>query len=247
MVTLTRKAREIRERELLFLEVAQRLLLERGYHGLTMDRIAEATEYSKGTVYLHFKCKEEVIIALAKRGLERRLALFERASRFPGNPRERMTAIGEASDLFTRLYAGQVRVFQIMNAEAVTQKVSEKYLTELKAIVRRTLSIILEIMHDAVGLGDLTFRDGRSPEELTFALWAITEGGYGVATGWIPLEEVGIYNPMPMVINACILLCDGYGWRPLSTESDYIALRDRLRREVFPEEALLVYGPAGLP
>ena len=49
------------------LETARRLLLEIGYNGLTMERIAEAAEYSKGTIYNHFPCKEEIIAELAAR------------------------------------------------------------------------------------------------------------------------------------------------------------------------------------
>ena len=40
------------------------MLLERGYLGLTMDRIAKATEYSKGTIYHHFSSKEVLLEAL---------------------------------------------------------------------------------------------------------------------------------------------------------------------------------------
>ena len=65
METLSRKQREIQEREALILEVAREMLLERGYLGVTMDRIAQAIEYSKGTVYQHFSSKEDVLVALA--------------------------------------------------------------------------------------------------------------------------------------------------------------------------------------
>ena len=52
MSTSNRKEREIREREELILAVGRDLLLERGYLGMTMDKIAEATEYSKGLEYM---------------------------------------------------------------------------------------------------------------------------------------------------------------------------------------------------
>ena len=38
--SLTRKQREIQARDRLILDVARRIVLEDGYHGLTMDRIA---------------------------------------------------------------------------------------------------------------------------------------------------------------------------------------------------------------
>ncbi len=35
------------------------MIVRDGYHGLSMDRIAEALEYSKGTIYQHFSCKKK--------------------------------------------------------------------------------------------------------------------------------------------------------------------------------------------
>ena len=67
MATSTRKARELEAREALILDTAQRLVEERGYLGMNMDLVAEATEYSKGTIYQHFSCKEELLSALIER------------------------------------------------------------------------------------------------------------------------------------------------------------------------------------
>ena len=86
MGTLTRKQREIAEREQLILGIAAEMLVERGYLGLTMDRIAAATEYSKGTIYQHFPNKEEIVAALAT----------ESAARLAGNVPTRSPAATSA-------------------------------------------------------------------------------------------------------------------------------------------------------
>ena len=111
MADSERKRRAFREREALFLDTARQILLDRGYLGLTMDRIAEATEYSKGTVYLHFANKEEVLAGLAQRLVETKLDLFQRASTLAGRPRERCLAIGVGSALWAALYPEDIRVF----------------------------------------------------------------------------------------------------------------------------------------
>ena len=128
MATMTRRQREVQAREELILDVARELLLEGGYHGLTMARVADGAEYSKGTIYHHFSCKEEVIIALAARSVEKQRVLVERAATFSGRPRERMLAVGEATQLFSLLYPDEARIFQIMNGEAITQKGSKESL-----------------------------------------------------------------------------------------------------------------------
>jgi len=45
------------------LEAAESILLENGMEALTMDRIAERAGVAKGTLYLHFKNKDEVLSA----------------------------------------------------------------------------------------------------------------------------------------------------------------------------------------
>lgn len=242
MAILTRKQREKRDREEQFLEIARRILIAGGYHGLTMDRIADASEYSKGTIYHHFTCKEEVIIALARRALERRLNMMERGATFSGRPRERMVAIGEAVELFARLNAQDARIFQIINAEAIIQKASAESFSAMKNAVFRGFHIMVGVIRDAIACGDVTPPPGVRPEDMTFALWALTDGGYTAASGWIPFHEVGIGAPFATAMQNCHVLGDGYGWKPLSSEWDYEATLRRVRAELFPEESAKVYG-----
>ena len=83
------------------------MLLERGYIGLTMDRIAQATEYSKGTIYQHFSSKEDLVVALAAQTAQKRTTMFQPRRHVQRRRRsERLTAIGMASDLFVSLYPG---------------------------------------------------------------------------------------------------------------------------------------------
>jgi AcrR family transcriptional regulator len=201
-----------------------------------MDRIAEATEYSKGTIYLHFRCKEELILALAKQSLGRRLALFQRAAAFGGRPRERMVAVGEAVAICSRLYPDDPLLFQIINAEAIIQKASAESLGEMKMLAHRCVNIMVGIVRDGVAQGDLELEGHTSPEEMTFALWALTDGT-SLVTSWIAPNELGIANPFASIMRSADVLGDGFGWHPLSSEWDYEQTRARVRGEVFPEEA----------
>lgn len=64
MGTTHRKEREKEEMRRLILDAALRLFRERGYEGVGMRSIAEAIEYSVGTLYLYFKDKNEIFFAL---------------------------------------------------------------------------------------------------------------------------------------------------------------------------------------
>ena len=65
------KDRQREERERLILEAAEELLAEKGYHEMSIDEIATRVGVSKGTVYLHFPSKEELVLAQLVRGMQR--------------------------------------------------------------------------------------------------------------------------------------------------------------------------------
>ncbi len=56
---LSLKERQRREREELILQVAEEVLLEKGYYEASIDEIAARVGIAKGTVYLHFASKED--------------------------------------------------------------------------------------------------------------------------------------------------------------------------------------------
>ena len=58
----------------LVLDVAQELLIEKGYRDASMDEIAARAGIAKATLYQHFPHKEDLVLAL----FERHVALFER-------------------------------------------------------------------------------------------------------------------------------------------------------------------------
>lgn len=236
MTGLSTKKQEILDREGLVLKVARDILLKRGYHGLTMARIATAAGCPKATVYKHFPCKEEIIIALATESVEVQRALVERAGTFKGRPRERMAAVAVATQVFAELHADDSRIFQIVNGEAIFQKVSEKSIWRLQRCGLRTVDVMLGIVRDAIARGDLVLPPNHSAADIIYNFWLLGEGGKAAPHTWLPPEELGIDSPFASVFKTGSILGDGYGWRPLSSECDYEATIERVWREVFPAE-----------
>src|SRR5215468_3571804 len=95
-VIQARKERERAAREELILDHAQKMLLKDGFQNLNLDNLAEAVEYSKGTLYLHFKTKEDLALAVVTRAQKERADFFERALKFHGKTREQISAVGFA-------------------------------------------------------------------------------------------------------------------------------------------------------
>lgn len=63
-----RKEREKERRRGEITDAAEKLIFSRGYENVTMDNIARETELARGTLYLYFKNKDDIYIAIAIRG-----------------------------------------------------------------------------------------------------------------------------------------------------------------------------------
>jgi TetR/AcrR family transcriptional regulator, fatty acid metabolism regulator protein len=58
------KEKQRQERESLILQVAEEVLLEKGYTETSIDEIAARVGIAKGTVYLHFPSKEDLVVTI---------------------------------------------------------------------------------------------------------------------------------------------------------------------------------------
>lgn len=65
------------ERREAILDAAERVFGEKGAAQATMEDVADAAQVSKGTVYLYFKSKDDLFVALTHRPLDAVLARFE--------------------------------------------------------------------------------------------------------------------------------------------------------------------------
>jgi AcrR family transcriptional regulator len=73
MKRLSRAEQGERNRALV-LDAARRVFLARGYHGATLEQIADEAGFSKGVVYSQFDSKADMFLALLKARIEERAA-----------------------------------------------------------------------------------------------------------------------------------------------------------------------------
>jgi AcrR family transcriptional regulator len=71
----TRTERKARTREEL-LHAARRVFLERGFHGASLDDIADEAGYTKGAVYSNFTDKDALFLAVLDEHYARRIAAY---------------------------------------------------------------------------------------------------------------------------------------------------------------------------
>ncbi|MEM7209732.1 MAG: TetR/AcrR family transcriptional regulator [Pseudomonadota bacterium] len=236
MTKLTRKQREILQRRDLMLDIAEQLIADGGHQALSMDRIAELSEYSKGTVYQHFPNKEEVLIAICLRSMAVLGDLFERASAFNGTSRERMTAIGIAHALYAKLNPLQFSTIQVIKSGSVREKICNASNDAHVEVEQRIIGLIVGIIQDGTQSGDLVLPPGMTPLDVVFGVWASSYGALVLQTYDIDFDEIGLPDPTASMMRVMQCTLDGMGWKPLSSDNDPLLLKERIYAEVFPDE-----------
>jgi len=237
MSTVTRKQREVCQRELMLLDVARGMLVAQGFAGLNMDRLADATEYSKGTIYQHFCSKEDLVTALAVQSSERRVALIDRARQFGGRPREQMLSIVVADELFARLHPQYFRSELVIKMANLEERASDVRRATLRQNDRKVFGWLLDIIHAAVEHEDLRLDPQRTAESIVFAMFAQVVGTHTAILNYGEIVlDLKIKAPFSVLRNNLDALLDGFGWRPLHSKWDYSKTYQRITQEVFAEE-----------
>ncbi len=84
----------------LILDAADRLLARYGYKKMTMEDLAQEVGIGKGTIYLHFPSKEEVVLSHVDRIVERLKGQLSAIARREGPPAARLREMLLARVLF---------------------------------------------------------------------------------------------------------------------------------------------------
>jgi len=87
------KEKQRAERETLILQVAEEMLAEKGFHDTSMDEIAQRVGIAKGTIYLHFGSKEDLIFTLLKRYAQEFLEGMDKIFALGLGPRAKLEAM----------------------------------------------------------------------------------------------------------------------------------------------------------
>jgi AcrR family transcriptional regulator len=229
------KKQEIIAREAELLRISRRLILAHGVQGLTMDKLAAETPYSKGTVYQHFTSREDILGALCIEMCELRLEMFERASRFAGRTRERAIAAHKGHGLLFHLHRELWQAEQLISQTHLRPKLSPEHRAAFDAVNGRCFDVFIGILRDGIKCGDLAPPFGLSPEQILIGVMGQTRGLYGIWASDSPVQS-WVNDSTELHFKLINALYDGFGWRPFSSEWDYAKTSERIQKEVYREE-----------
>jgi len=210
------------------------MFLAEGYLGLNMDRLAEAVEYSKPTIYGHFSTKEDLLLAVSNTALRQRCDLFVRAAGYKGRSRERMAAVGMADMIFVHVYREHYNVERILKTASIWEKASELRRAEHQRLDQFCMGAIAGIIGGAIAEKDLD-PEFADPAAIGEGLRAISIGMHMVVS-FRQRSEAEVAQMYDRLRHNQMRLLDGWGWRPFTHEWNYDEAFQRIAHEVFPEE-----------
>lgn len=174
MGIIERRQREKQKRRNDIVDAAEKVFFSQGMENATMDDVASEAELSKGTLYIYFASKEDLYLAITKRGLDILTNMFKKASAKTALGIEKIYEIGQAYRDFSKKYTDyfhamayfDLRVKEI-SSESPNAKASIKQGEDVLAICAEAIQC---------GIDDGSIRPDIDPKKAAIVLWGQTNG-----------------------------------------------------------------------
>ncbi|MEY4539662.1 MAG: hypothetical protein RLZZ306_1419 [Bacteroidota bacterium] len=169
MSTKDRKLLEKENRRESILAAAENIMSIHGIHGLSIDLIANETQLAKGTIYLYFKSKEEILSILSVKARRILFQEFQKIEKKEINPLEKLREIVDQNYVFYKkspLYYDLVSLYEVNNTLTETEemhKTSEDFTNLISGIVEE-------------GKNDGSLNPEINSLHFTFSMWGMTVG-----------------------------------------------------------------------
>jgi AcrR family transcriptional regulator len=165
-----RREREKELRKEAIVDAAQKIFFERGLLTATMDEIAEVAELSKGTLYLYYKSKEDLYLAVVMRGLEELHQEFRREILAHATVVEQIFGLLSSYVDFFRSQRNWFKMSHFMQAtqfhKQVSDDIRDAYLLQTRKLWDLATGLLQKGMQEGVLRSDL------NPIHLSILLWS---------------------------------------------------------------------------
>lgn len=172
MSVAARREREREERRGRILDAAEHIFESKGLDVATMEDIADQAQLGKGTLYLYFKTKEDLLLAMALRHQRALLAIFEDVV---AEPAPGVAQLRRLLSAWTDHMSASPNRLRMVIARWIT---ATPFQDEGGEEFRNNVRQIFGIMCGAVarGQGDGSVRADLPPERLAIQLWSGANG-----------------------------------------------------------------------
>jgi AcrR family transcriptional regulator len=169
-----RKLRELEARKNLILNTAKEMFAEKGFSDVTMDDIATAIEFSKGTIYTHFKSKEEIYALILLNHLNLLFTHLKEAVKICKNT---ASCIRSCLDAYIEFYREHREYFKLLFFIDLVSNQHRIPPDLLKEIQRQKISCLIELQNVIKkGMTSKEIHKDYSFTQIALVLWGMTNG-----------------------------------------------------------------------
>jgi len=177
---ISRKEKERLRRRDHIIDTAEALIRKIGFDSTTMDQIAEQAEVGKGTLYLHFKSKTAIYLAICERGsrlLNEKMATVLTRD-LTGLEMVRM--LGTTYLEFIQEYPQYYYAFSYYEGLMADEKLKSSDITEqCEKNAKDAMTYIVRALQ--VGMQDGSIDDSYDPHQLGIMIWGASKGIINIA------------------------------------------------------------------
>lgn len=172
MGTHERKEREKEQRREEIVKAATKVFFEKGLQSATMDEIADVAELSKGTIYLYYKSKEDLYLAVMNVGSTILFDMFDRAVAKAPSTIDRLLILADTYKEFFGQHRNYFRMFHFLQNQQLHKQVSPEMREISRLHQQRVWDLAVGILRRGAEEGLL--RRDIDPAEMAVVLWSAT-------------------------------------------------------------------------
>lgn len=165
-----RKEREKEHRREEILDAAQRVFFEKGLAAATVDEIAETAELSKGTLYLYYKSKEDLYLAVMMRGIQLLFEMFTDVVKKGASVTETIVSLTDAYVEYFNQHRNYFRMLHFLQTPQFHRQISEEMKKTCDALNQRVWDLVDNVLKRGIEEGIL--RPDLNPKEVSIIFWS---------------------------------------------------------------------------
>ena len=169
MSTKERKLREKENRKDLILQAAEKVMRENGLYGLSIEAIADETQLAKGTIYLYFKSKEEILSSLTIKARNKLFVEFELIDKQKWNPFDKLISMIKMNYAFYKQFPLYYDLVSLYEANHKVVETEDMYKSS-----QNISNLVYRVANEAKAEGLLN--ENINPLHLTMSMWGMTVG-----------------------------------------------------------------------
>lgn len=173
-----RKEKEKQQRIELILKAAEKVFTIKGMENATVNDVAELAELGKGTLYLYFTSKDDILFALASNAINDLYKDFQKAVVKPKSGMDKLRALGYAYMEFCNKYPLKYQLINNYRIQPIAgnEENTPPNFFKCHCESEKLFGLMIEVIQ--TGMKDKTISKHVDPFQVALVLWGTTTGIY---------------------------------------------------------------------